>query len=304
MITVQRVVKAAGRQLSKTKLKCLKAFGAAASRECPACGAKVVGFFRYGDNREWGCPQCGASPRERLMSYLLRQGLLDVPVEGTILHIAPTERSLIRLFSRASDYQPADLDPSRYRLANIRRVDLMQLTDIDRYDLFYASHVLEHVPDDMVVLRNIFRALKPGGEAWLIVPLWNRPTEDGGYDIPPRERERRFGQWDHIRQYGADFADRILAADFDLEVIDSAHIDSNARHLHALGDCLFRARKPVGDRHPRARVHGREPEGVLQGTGAEQDTDPRRHCSCEPASGVRETASHSGRNAEILYGSL
>jgi SAM-dependent methyltransferase len=71
---------------------------------------------------------------------------------------------------------------------------------------------MEHVPDDAQVLRNIFEALKPGGEAWLIVPLWEKPTEDGSYAMPPRERERRFGQWDHVRQYGPDFADRIRAA--------------------------------------------------------------------------------------------
>ena len=119
-------------------------------------------------------------------------------------------------------------------------------SDADRYDLFYASHVMEHVPDDHAVLRNIYQALKPGGEAWLIVPLWDKPTEDGSFDIPPRERERRFGQWDHVRQYGLDFADRIRAAGFLLEEIDASGIDADTRHFFALDDRLFRARKPVG----------------------------------------------------------
>jgi len=90
------------------------------------------------------------------------------------------------------------------------------------------------------------RALKPGGEAWLIVPLWEKPTEDGSFDIPPRERERRFGQWDHVRQYGPDFADRIRAAGFELEEIDASGIDPDTRHYYALDDRLFRARKPAG----------------------------------------------------------
>lgn len=246
MITVQRIVKAAGKHLTKTGLKLRKAAGARASRGCPACGQAVIGFFRYGDNAEWGCPECGASPRERLMNHLIAQGILTVPADGAILHMAPNEASLVRRFSAAAHYAPADIDPARYTVPGMRRVDLMELDEADRYDLFYASHVMEHVPDDRIVLRNILCALKPGGEAWLIVPLWSRPTEDGSFDIPPRERERRFGQWDHVRQYGPDFADRIRAAGFDLEEIDAASLDPATRHFNALDDRLFRARKPGG----------------------------------------------------------
>ena len=246
MITVQRVAKAVGKHLTRTALQARKAAGVRRKRGCPACGATVVGFFRYGDNGEWGCPECGASPRERLMNWLIANGRLTVPTEGAILHMAPNEASLVRRFSAAAYYMPADLDPSRYTVPNMARVDLMELAVTDRYDLFYASHVMEHVPDDMAVLRNIYRALKPGGEAWLIVPLWTKPTEDGSFDIPPRERERRFGQWDHVRQYGPDFADRIRAAGFDLEEIDASSIDVAARHYYALDDRLFRARKPGG----------------------------------------------------------
>jgi SAM-dependent methyltransferase len=244
---MRRVAKAAGKHLTRTALKLREALGAPRNRACPACCKAVVGFFRYGDNRAWGCPECGASPRERLMNWLIAQGALSVPAEGAVLHLAPNEASLVRRFSAARDYVPADLDPARYDVPNIQRVDLMALSDVDRYDLVYASHVMEHVPDDGAVLRNIWRALKPGGEAWLIVPLWNKPTEDGSYAIPPRERERRFGQWDHVRQYGPDFAKRIRAAGFDLEEIDASAIDADTRHYHGLDDRLFRARKPL---HP------------------------------------------------------
>lgn len=245
MITLQRVAKAAGKHLTRSVLRVRKAFGARRDRACTACGKSVVGFFRYGDEAEWGCPECGASPRERLMNHLIIQGKLAIPAQGSILHMAPNEGSLVKRFSAAARYVPADLDPARYAVPGMTKVDLMALDEDASFDIFYASHVMEHVPDDMAVLRNIWRALKPGGEAWLIVPLWDKPTEDGSFDIPPRERERRFGQWDHVRQYGPDFAQRIRAAGFDLEEIEARSIDADLRRYHALGDRLFRARRPA-----------------------------------------------------------
>lgn len=256
MITIRRAAKAAGKHASKAKLALRSALGATPRFDCPACGERVVGFFRYGENRDWGCPRCGASPRERLMNHLIGTGAIPLPDAGVILHMAPNEDSLVRRFrAAAATYIPADLDPSRYAISGATRIDLMELEEDARFDLFYASHVMEHVPDDARVLRNILRALKPGGEAWLMVPLWEKPTEDGSFAMPPRERERRFGQWDHVRQYGMDFADRIAAAGFDVTAIAARDLAPDIQARHALDDILFRARRPVAG---EAAVHGAE----------------------------------------------
>jgi SAM-dependent methyltransferase len=245
MITAQRAMKAAGKHASRVGLVVRTLLGARRDRHCPACDTDVAGFFRYGDCAEWGCPACGASPRERLVHHLLDTGRIAVPAGGAILHMAPNEASLVaRLREGARDYVPADLFPEIYRVPGVRKVDLMDIGEKARFDLFYASHVMEHVPDDAWVLRNIFEALKPGGAAWLIVPLWDKPTEDGSYAMPPKERERRFGQWDHVRQYGPDFADRIRAAGFDLDVIDARDCAEAEVHRLALGEVLYRARRP------------------------------------------------------------
>lgn len=246
MITARRALKAAGKHVSRTGLALRAALGAGKRRYCPACGRPVVGFFRYGANGEWGCPACGASPRERLVNYLVDQGTLRLPRGGAILHMAPNEHSLVTRFRDAArDYVPADLDPSRYPLPDVQRVDLMAIGAQDRFDLFYASHVMEHVPDDAHVFRQIFAALKPGGEAWLMVPLWDRATEDGAPDLSPRERERRFGQWDHVRQYGLDFADRLRAAGFAVDLLRAADCPGADVARMALDDVIFRARKPA-----------------------------------------------------------
>jgi SAM-dependent methyltransferase len=246
MITFQRVTKAARKHLSRLAIALRYRMGAKRDRHCPACHHDVVGWFRYGDEREWGCPHCGASPRERLMHALLDLDVIAIPKKAAILHCAPNEASLVHRFrAGADDYVPADFDPSRYPLPDIRQLDLMKLDDEARFDIIYASHVMEHVPDDAQVLRNIARALKPGGEAWLIVPLWEKATEDGPADLSPRERERRFGQWDHVRQYGRDLADRIGAAGLQIEMIDTSGIPAEMVHHMALGDTLFRAQRPA-----------------------------------------------------------
>jgi len=246
MITTQRVFKAAGKHASRALLAARSALGAARTRHCPACGSDVAGFFRYGDEAEWGCPVCGASPRERLMHALLDAGLISLPPAGAILHCAPNEGSLVLRFrSGARDYVPADIDPSRYDVAGMRKIDLMALDEAGRFDRIYASHVMEHVPSDTVVLRNMLHALKPGGEAWLLVPLWDAPSVDGPADLPARERERRFGQWDHVRQYGPDFAGRIAAAGFAVTVLDASVLPAEEVRRMALADTLFRARRPL-----------------------------------------------------------
>ena len=246
MITAQRAMKAAGKYMSRGALMVKARLGVKAGRECPACHRPVIGFFRYGENREWGCPGCGASPRERLVNHLIDTGVLTLPQGGAILHMAPNEGSLVARFrSAAGDYVPADIDPSRYPIPGVRRVDLMHIGEADRFDLFYASHVMEHVPDDAHVFGQIFAALKPGGEAWLIVPLWDRPSEDGAPDMSGRERERRFGQWDHVRQYGLDFADRIRAAGFEVELLRASDCPAEDVARMALDDIIFRARKPL-----------------------------------------------------------
>jgi ubiquinone/menaquinone biosynthesis C-methylase UbiE len=50
---------------------------------------------------------------------------------------------------------------------------LIPLTD-DFVDIVTASHVLEHVDDDLLCLREIWRVLKPGGILAIIIPINER----------------------------------------------------------------------------------------------------------------------------------
>jgi len=90
------------------------------------------------------------------------------------------------------------------------------------FDLILCSHVLEHVPNDRQAMAELFRVLAPGGMALLMVPVaLDRATTDEDPSVTdPHERIRRFGQFDHVRLYGRDYADRLKAAGF--EVVEDA----------------------------------------------------------------------------------
>ncbi|GAB2810166.1 class I SAM-dependent methyltransferase [Actinocorallia aurea] len=42
----------------------------------------------------------------------------------------------------------------------------------DTFDKIVAAEVMEHIPDDMKAMRELFRVLKPGGQVAVTVPSW------------------------------------------------------------------------------------------------------------------------------------
>jgi SAM-dependent methyltransferase len=144
------------------------------------------------------CPSCGALERHRLQFLALSEILKRVdPASLKMLHVAP--ESFFRSFfaKRFGSYETADLDMKDVD----HHVDLQALPFADgTYDFIFASHVLEHVPDDERAIREIRRVLRPGGIAVLPVPLVCERTVE--YPEPnPNETN-------HVRAPGLDYLDR------------------------------------------------------------------------------------------------
>jgi SAM-dependent methyltransferase len=187
---------------------------------CPCCDARLRRFVRYriSGSLQALCPVCGSLERHRLLLLYLRQRTNLFTTPSRLLHFAP-EPCLRRHFRSAPgiDYVGADLESP---LADLR-VDITAIPFEDAsFDAVICSHVLEHVPDDRTAMRELERVLKPGGWAILQVPLDQEQevTLEDPDVKEPAERLRLYGQEDHVRLYGRDYAARLVDAGFELTI--------------------------------------------------------------------------------------
>jgi SAM-dependent methyltransferase len=225
---------------------------------CPACSRTVPEFeplpaffatelARHGypfgldeaetlNARQYTCPWCGASDRDRLCALYLEERLAPpLPRRLRFLDFAPSP-SLSRLFRAREDLE--------YRTADIampavdHRVDLMALPFPDGHaDVFMCSHVLEHVPDDRRALRELRRILRPDGFGVLLVPivLTLPAIDEETTPLPAAERWRRFGQDDHVRLYNRDgFVERVRQAGFAVSALGSEHFGAERLERHGI----------------------------------------------------------------------
>ena len=82
--------------------------------------------------------------------------------------------------------------------------------------------MLEHIPDDLKAMKELFRVLKPGGYAVLQVPYEkerSKTFEDNSI-TDPEERRKIFGQYDHVRVYGMDYFDTLSSVGFQVKAVD------------------------------------------------------------------------------------
>jgi SAM-dependent methyltransferase len=132
------------------------------------------------------------------------------------------------------DYVSVDLDSPVAKV----HADATQLPFEDEsFDFAICVHVLEHIPEDRKALGEFFRVLRPGAQAILQVPPSDLETTRENFDVvtDPGERERLFGQYDHVRLCGADYPQRIAEAGFEVTREDFvAGIDEAARRRHGL----------------------------------------------------------------------
>lgn len=211
---------------------------------CPLCGCQRRKFMPYGyvTSRENAlCPNCLSLERHRLLwLWLVREsdigrGAMALP---KMLHIAP-EVALMRKFrkmyaSTPDRYVTADLESP---LADMH-FDVQQIPlEAESFDAVICNHIMEHVEDDHKALSELYRIMRRGGWGVILSPveLEREETFEDDTITDPAERTRIFGQYDHRRIYGRDYAARLREAGFEVYDIDYKNELSKAeQELYAL----------------------------------------------------------------------
>jgi len=161
------------------------------------------------------CPSCRSHPRHRAFYFYFKdKEILPDNKQIKLLHFAP-EKYFTELFK---SYQNID-----YLSVDINENIAMQKEDITRlsfedstFDIIFCSHVLEHIDNDRIAMAELLRVLKKDGFAIIAVPInYNRRYTYEDSSITSNEgRTKAFWQFDHVRLYGRDFADRLEKAGF------------------------------------------------------------------------------------------
>lgn len=166
------------------------------------------------------CPNCGARDRTRLLWLYLEDKTNLLSDRLRVLHFAPERILQKRLESQPNlDYVSSDLERRRAMV----KADITDLPFPDAsFDVILCSHVLEHVVDDRKAMRELYRVLRTGGWAIVMVPMSSRRGEtfEDPTIVAAEDRERVFGQADHVRIYGQDFKARLEEAGFTVRVED------------------------------------------------------------------------------------
>ncbi len=208
-------------------LRILAFFSKGKNVQCPVCEHQYAKFLPYGrvSRSNALCPSCLALERHRLMWLFLKQKTDFLTTKKDVLHIAP-ELCFIERFEKihSDQYVTADIESP---LAKVK-MDVHDMPfDDASFDVAFCNHVMEHVADDIKAMKEIHRTLRPGGWAIIQIPLFH-PLPETTYEDPsitdPSAREKAFGQDDHVRLYGKDYADRLRRAGF--EVIEDDFVNS------------------------------------------------------------------------------
>ncbi|MDF0719810.1 class I SAM-dependent methyltransferase [Kaistella sp. PBT33-4] len=175
--------------------------------------------YGYGTQRENALsPGTLSLERHRQMWLYLQNETDFFSKKYKVLHIAP-EQEFLRRFRKMKnlDYTSADLFSP---IVDVK-ADILDLPfDDESFDVVFCNHVLEHIQDDRKAMSELYRVLKRGGWGILQVPMKNSlPETYEDFSVTdPKERQRLFGQYDHVRWYGMDYFARLESVGFQVDV--------------------------------------------------------------------------------------
>ena len=218
---------------------------------CNLCGKSFSKMMPHGNipRANAKCPNCLSLERTRVLWFYLKNHVLDKQAHLRVLHFAPEYglKKVLRTYKNL-DYKNVDIDPDLAdEVADITNIPFPESS----FDLILCAHVLGHVPDEKKAVEELFRVLKPDGQALVMTIIdWTRElTYENQQVTTASERLENYSEPDLVRLHGRDFSKRLANSGFNVEVIDYAkQLGDKARHDYSLGngdrEIIFKCTRP------------------------------------------------------------
>lgn len=214
-----------------------------------AAGADVLCLVCGWHGKRWlqnTCPRCNSMPRHRLMPFAVGHFRVNL-ANGGLLHVGANIEEVAWIERKFSPRPYHRLDLIDRPTTNLRG-NLCELSlPCESVQHALLWHVLEHIPDDRSAIAQLFRVLKPGGSVIASVPIEPKGREKTYEDasIPREQFEAVHGHYDHVRSCGLDYAERFIAAGFEVETLTIGE-ETAERKFYGLsvGHVVWCCRKP------------------------------------------------------------
>lgn len=186
------------------------------SHKCTIC-EKQFRQFLLNQRGEKLCPSCGSMPRDRrLFAEFKKEFSGNNAVK--LLDFSPS-RSLYRKLKKTNEieYFPTDLSTD---FISEYQYDITKIPTTDQFfDFLFCYHILEHIDDDALAMRELQRVLKKDGIAFVQTPFQHGDIYENAEIKTEAERLKHFGQEDHVRIYSVrGLADRLEKSGFKVDV--------------------------------------------------------------------------------------
>ncbi len=226
--------------------------------DCPVCGATAIKmhpmpifyftlwqkfqtvhnpFFIETMNIEhYLCSRCYTSDSNRLYAIYLKDLIAKTNKKIKLLDIAPDEE-LTAFIKNQPGIEYRSMDLMRNTADDKLDITNMHAYTDGHYDFFICSHVLEHIPDDIKAMKELYRILKKDGKGIAMVPI-NLELKETMEDASCTDialRWKYFFQEDHVRMYAKeDFISRLMSVGFTVEQLDINYFTSEVFERNAI----------------------------------------------------------------------
>jgi len=204
--------------------------------------------FRYRQNAY--CPNCKSLERHRYIYLNLRDklGFYAAP-RKKVLHFAPDICLISGIVKNPNiEYVTADYMTSFTSSITVKPDYVMSIDNIQfpaaSFDVIIAIGILVMVSDDAKAISEVFRCLKSGGYAIFHDPInLNQPQSFSDANLTLEEKQNLYHGHDQRWYYGADYADRLRAQGFEVEIDTYAQEIDGKRYGISPNERIYVAKK-------------------------------------------------------------